>query len=361
MKILLIILLGSLPMPIFSQTMNQVTLTLADENGANEVDIEISVSLNNINLESEDSADLTGTIDVQLNINPGTGKTDELTILSANVEGGDINLSAEERVLPFLPPVAEYDFSGTGLGFTAETTTPPGAVDPETGEFDASDHSVTVNRGMLNGSANTALTEETAVMYDFGTAPFSGAGSGTGTVTVTPGRKEGIKQYYDIVVELPISIVQEIELEDIDIEGLGVAGDIQGTIKAVGETFLEIPDYEFWARESGIASDSQSEFDLNPSIPNYFFFALGHDDSSLPSQLFTVSPDGVTLETSGEFALGDVDLEWSEDLENWVPVPQASMSSGSSSISFGDSFDTATTVNPEGAKKYFRVVHTPLG
>ena len=358
MKTLFFLLLAALPLPILSQTANQATLTLVDEEGANEVDIEVTVALNNIDLESDDSSDLTGTIDVQLNISPGTATTDEFTILSADVQGSDINLSAEERVF-LVGVVAEYEFAGTGLGFTAETISPPGAVDVDTGEFDANDHAVTVNRGMLDGAANSLVTEEIEVAYDFGEAPFTGAGSGTGTVTVTPGRKEGIRQYYDIVVELPISIVQEIELEDVAIEGLAIDGDISGTIKAVGETFLEIPDYETWAGEAGVASDSQSEFNLNPSVPNYLLFALGHDNNSAPEQLFTVSSGGITLETSGEFALGDFVIEWSEDLENWSAVPEAAMTSGSSSVSFGDSFETATTIAIEVAKKYFRVVRTP--
>lgn len=357
MKFFALVLLAFLPMPIFSQIANQATLTLVDEDGANEVDIEVEISLGAINLKSDDTSDLTGTIDVELNINPGTATTDEFTILSADVQGSDIQLSARERVL--FTVVAEYDFTGTGLGFTAETTTPPGPVDVETGEFDASDHSVTVNRGLLDGSADSLATEEIAVMYDFAEAPFTGAGAGTGTVTVTPGRREGIRQYFDVLVELPISIVQEIELEDVEIPDLQVNGDISGSIKAVGETFLDIPDYESWAGETGVAPDSQSGFDLDPSVPNYFFFALGHDESAVPSQLFTVSPAGVTLETSGDFALGDVAIEWSEDLENWSPVPQSAMTSGNSTIGFGDSFETATKIGLEGAKKYFRVARTP--
>ena len=357
MRFSFVALLALLPIPMFSQIANQAKLILVDEGGANEVDIELEISLGAINLKSDDTSDLTGNIDVELNINPGTATTDEFTILSADVQGSDIELSAQERIL--FAVVAEYDFTGTGLGFTAETTTPPGRVNVETGEFDASDHSVTVDHGLLNGSADSLATEEIELMYDFAGAPFTGAGAGTGTVTVTPGRREGIRKYYDIRMELPITIVQEIELEDIEIPDLQVNGDISGIIKAVGETFLDIPDYESWAGETGIAPDSQSGFNLDPSIPNYFFFALGHDESAIPSQLFTVSPAGVTLETSGDFALGDVTIEWSEDLENWSPVPQSAMTSGNSTIGFGDSFETATTIGLEGAKKYFRVARTP--
>ncbi|MEN8774682.1 MAG: hypothetical protein ABF379_14105 [Akkermansiaceae bacterium] len=358
MKSRVLVLLAFLPFPIFSQIANQATLTLVKEDGANEVDIEVTITLNAIELESDDSSDLSGTIDVALNILPGTATTDEFTIISADVQGSDIKLSAQERIL--FAVIAEYEFTGTGLGFTAETIDAPGPVTAETGEFDASDHAVTVDRGLLNGSANSLVTEEIAVMFDFAEAPFTGAGSGTGTVTVNPGRREGIRQYYDISVELPISLVQEIELEDVEIEGLAVNGDISGTIKAVGETFLDIPDYNSWADEAGIDPESQDEFNLSPSIPNYALFALGHDGASVPGQLFTVSSEGITLDTSGDFALGDLAIEWSEDLENWSLVPQTAMTSGNSSIAFGDSFEMATTIGLEGVKKYVRVAQAQV-
>ena len=68
MKLLAPFLLASLMLPAFSQTANQATLTLVDDDGANEVDIKIKISLGNIDLESEDTAELSGTLDVKVNI-----------------------------------------------------------------------------------------------------------------------------------------------------------------------------------------------------------------------------------------------------------------------------------------------------
>lgn len=347
------LLLALLPLPAFSQIANRATLTLVEEDGFNEVDIALDVEAVG---PSNDQSILSGTIEVQVNIAPANSTTNELTILSADVQGDEddpIALSANRREI-FI--VAEYSFTGTGLGFSAVTKAPPGQVDPSTGEFDASDHEVTVNRGMLAGTYDTILTDEATVSYDFAAEPFTGEGAGTGTITITPGRKEGIRQYYDLVLELPVDFSQEIADESLPVT---VNGAVQGTLKAAGETFLDIPDYEAWATEVGVPTDSQNDFDLAVTTPNYILFALGHDENSPPSQLFSMTSSGITLEAGSGFALGDLTIEWSEDLVTWTPVPQSAMTSGSSSISFGDPLDVATTIGFDSAKKYFRVLRTP--
>lgn len=274
MKFYLFLLLVLVPSRSFSQTANQATLTLLDEDGVNEVAIELDVEEIG---DSDDTSNLTGTLEVEVNISPSTSSTDEFSIISANVSGSDIELSAVRTI--FFNPVAEYDITGTGLGFTAETTNPPAMVDPATGEFDAADHSITVNEGVLDGSANTVLTDEIEVTFNFADQPFTGTGIGTGTITVTPGRREGIRQYYDLVVELPLSINQNIDIEDAPVTA---SGSVSGTIKAAGETFLEFPTYEIWASGAGVAPDSQDNSDLSFETPNYFLFALGHDEASVP-------------------------------------------------------------------------------
>jgi len=347
MRTLLIICLGAIPVASFGQIANRAVLTLVDGDDLNEVDIDLDVS--GIG-SSNDSSDLSGIIEVQLNVSPVTVTSDEMTILSADVSGTDVSLDAGN----FL---ASYSFKSKNLGFTAFTPEAPGIVDPLTGEFDASQHELTVNRGTLEGEASTLLTGELDVPdFDFATDNFIGNGEGTGTLSISSSRIEGRRIYFDVSLEFPALIEQAIEDLPVDADV-----KIEGTLKATGETFLEFPDYTDWASEVGVSASSQFEFDLSPNTPNEIFFSLGFDGTDFPEQLFDFSSTGATLKIGQDVALGDVEIQWSNDLITWTRVPQASMTSGSSVISFGDPLIEAIVVDLDGTRKYLRVASNLAG
>jgi hypothetical protein len=349
MRASLIVFLCTIPVATFGQVANRAVLTLVDEAGFNEVDIGLDVS--GIG-SSNDTSDLSGTIEVQLNISPATVTSNEMTILSADVSGTDVTLDAS---LPF--GLASYSFESKDLGFTAFTPEAPGIVDPLTGEFDASQHELTVNRGTLKGEASTLLTGDLDVPdFDFATDNFIGNGEGTGTVSISSGRIEGRKLYFNVTLEFPAVIEQAIEDLPVDADV-----KIEGTLKATGETFIEYPDYADWASEVGVGASSQFEFDLSPNTPNEILFSLGFDETNFPEQLFDFTSAGATLKNGQDIALGDVEIQWSNDLITWTRVPLASMTSGSSVISFGDPLTEATVVGPNGTRKYLRVASNPEG
>lgn len=342
MRKFLVSFLGSMPFLLSAQTANQAVLTLVDENNFNKVKIDLDVS--GIG-SSDDTSELSGTIEVQLNIFPSSNTTDELTIISADVSGTDVTLESGG----FL---ANYSFESKNLGFTAFTPEAPGIVDPLNGEFDASQHELTVNRGTLKGDAYTLLTGDIEVPdFNFATDNFVGNGEGIGTVTITPGRIEDRKLFFNVTLQFPALIEQPIE--DLPVDA-GVK--IEGTLKAIGETFIEFPDYADWASEAGIDSDSQNAFDLSPENPNAILFALGFEAGNLPGQLFEITPAGIALQVGQDIALDQVELQWSNDLTNWVRIPQTSMVTGSSVINFGDPLDEAPTVKMDRDWKYLRVV-----
>ncbi|MFT6864566.1 MAG: hypothetical protein ACJAVK_003134 [Akkermansiaceae bacterium] len=343
MKLPVLLLLASCPVFLPGQSVNQATLTLVEEAGFNEVEIELDIS--NFG-DSDDTSVLSGTLEVQVNISPIVATTDQLTILSADVSGSDIELKSRTFI-------SSYEFTGTNLGFTATTIIPPGIVDPATGGFEANQHAVSTTRGLLRGEADTLITEPIDVDFDFSNEPFSGPGVGMGTITVTTGRIEGRRRYFDLTVELPISLDQTI-----DQEGLPVSADvtIAGTIKATGETFVDLPDYQTWASDLGLAADSENEADLQPDTPNYLLFALGFDQATAPREIFDFGPEGATLKVGGSLGLGGLEIEWSDDLVNWVRVPQSSMANGRSQINLGDSLSVSPTVKMETTKKYLRVI-----
>jgi len=211
---------------------------------------------------------------------------------------------------------------------------------------------VTANQGSLSGSATSILTGTQDIDLNFAEENFSGTGSGTGTVTIAPLRVDGRRLFYQITVELPLAIE-----ENVVIEGSPIAADaaIDGTIKAEGESFIELEDFAAWATELGLATNSQENFDLSPIAPNFIFFALGLDGLALPKQILEFTSAGVMLITGGEVALGDLELQSSRNLQNWARVPESELISGSSLISLGDSLAEPITIRQTAEKTFYRI------
>ena len=343
MRVFIQVLMVFIPLLINAQTPNRATLTLVQERGFNEFDMDLDVQLIG---ESDDTSRLTGSVQVEVNIIPGIPTTDQLTILNANVRGSDVDLSSGGFF-------ANYSFTSKGLRFSLRSILDPGVVDPETGEFDASQYEITADRGVLEGSAYTLLTGGQEIDFNFADEPFSGVGGGTGKITVTPSRTVGSRVYFNLAVELPLSLDQAI-----DTEQSPVAADVKidGIMKAVGETFIEVADYASWAAQQGFPSQSENAFQLWPSASNYHYFALGFSKDSAPDQLFDFSQAGATLKTAGEFALGSLEIQWSEDLKTWSQVPAIAMASGRSAITYLDSLAEPSIVKMDQAKRYLRII-----
>lgn len=343
MRVFIQVLMVFIPLLLNAQNPNRATLTLVQERGFNEFDMDLDVQLIG---GSDDTSRLTGSMQVEVNIIPGISGTDQLTILNANVRGSDVDLSSGGFF-------ANYSFTSKGLGFSLRSISEPGIVDPESGEFDASQYEITADRGVLEGSAYTLLTGGQELDFNFADEPFSGVGSGAGQITVTPSRTVGSRVYFNLSVELPLSLDQAI-----DTEQSPVAADVKidGIMKAVGETFIEVADYASWAAQQGFPSQSEDAFQLWPSASNYHYFALGFSRASAPDQLFDFSQAGATLKTAGEFALGSLEIQWSEDLKTWSRVPAIAMANGRSAITYLDSLADPPIVKMDRAKRYLRII-----
>ena len=105
MRVFIQVLLFCIPLLLSAQTPNRATLSLVQERGFNEFDMDLDVQLIG---GSDDTSRLTGSIQVEVNIIPGISSTDQLTILDANVRGTDVDLSSGN----FL---ANYSFTSKGL------------------------------------------------------------------------------------------------------------------------------------------------------------------------------------------------------------------------------------------------------
>lgn len=332
MRFSLIALALVFPLTVFGQEANTSVLTLIEPGDFNQMKVEVVVILGN----SSDISALSGTVTVLLDIDPITGKTGKLTIRGADISGSDIKLANGNFV-------GNYHFESSGLGLSALTAEPPGeieGVDP-TGdspaqEFNAEQHTFILNEGNLGGRVNSIIGDPVDIDYDYASDPFEGSGTGTGNVIVIPAGYAGGKLLYEITLTLPISLAQEIA-----VEGSSLSADVTlgGTLKAIGTTFLQLPDYDEWALMQGIAEGSEGDFSLSAGAPNLHLFGLGFEAASAPDQLLVYRPDGLVLKTAGRFARGDFELQWSSDLEHWVRIPDAEMVNGSSRISEGDEID----------------------
>lgn len=262
------------------------TLNVVEEDGFNQIELDLNPPLL---AASSDSTTLSGTVQVKLEIDPENDQVSEITVIDADLEGTAIELSAGNAG-------ANYSFESEGLGATLHTPNPPGIVDPATGEFDASEHELTVNQGQMSGQIFILFVANETVDFDFASMPFGGAGAGTGTVELTPKSSTATTKTYDVAVVINIEIADNVAAGGFEIP-IGAAG----MMKAAGTVTvpLEPADpYTVWADVNGIA-DAPFEGDENgDGTPNGLQWALGlnADDSPKDFQLRPIGLDGGTVE-----------------------------------------------------------------
>ncbi|MGJ8698029.1 MAG: hypothetical protein ACSHYF_17045 [Verrucomicrobiaceae bacterium] len=322
---------------------NTANLTLVDESGFNELDISVRA----LTLNDSDTAILTGFINISLNIDPLTGKTDQLGVTESEVAASDVSFNLSNFLLS-----AELD--AKGLMGTAST---PGGTSPvnEAGEFDAALHEVTINSGTLSGEANGD-----PINNDISETPITGTGAGTGTILLSnpvPGPNGRID--YDVTLTMPVTLSDDIPT-GVVIFGNEVMATIQvsGTVKATGTTYTYlIPDYPDWAASQQLASNSQTSFDITPLMTNSLVHALGFDATNFPGQLLTHSAHGLTLAMASSPVRSNVTIEYSSDLTSWRTAPESHFTTGSPNLSPGHLGDLL--LNPPGPRAYYRFVPSP--
>ena len=265
--------LACLPAHADVPPINQGTLTLVDEAGFNQLTLSLAVS--GFGSDS-DTSTITGSLLTRLDIDPATGRSPEFTILSGNIQGTPVSLQI--RVLF----VTIVDVSSTTIGGTVATITPPGTIDPLTGQGDAAQHEVTINQGTVSGTASGS-----PISFDFTTDPVSGTGSGTATVTITPAGTTSTRGLFNVAVTLPVSLSEPIPNDF----GLTATISATGTIKAAGQVSVPLSDYLAWTEAEGVpGADPDADPDAD-GISNGMVWALGLGFTGDPRpHLLTPSP-----------------------------------------------------------------------
>lgn len=337
------LLLITFPLTVLGQQKNLATVTLVEPSeNINSGDFIATVPILGA---ATDQYSFSGTIDVRVNLDIVTGQTDELTILSADLAMTDLNLSNSATF-------GSFNIESRNVLANIFTVTPPGLVNFETGIYEADQHALIFNQGTLESSAAPIIGNPIEFDQDFVSQPLAGIGQNTGTITATPGRIEGSKQFYDLLLELPFDFESDIDLGDNEVTLVATS-----LFRATGETFIGI-DFETWSTLAGADEAEADTTTITSAAPNFVIFALGYDPQEVPSPIFELTPESVTLNfgTLGiNEARANITIERSTDLDTWERVPESQMISGSSLILTGAPLDTVHEIARDNTYPFIRV------
>jgi len=299
------------------------TLTAVDEPGFNEIVLNFSPPI--LLPDGSDTTELSGSLEVMLEIDPETDQVSVMTITSGNVAGTPVSLEGGDPNDPFSSspqpgrvrgktsmklndlwqvwPVKfhkSYSLNSSVLGATLATPSPPGTVGPPAlppGDFDASQHTFTVNSGTLGGNVFVPFLFNETISFDFASMPVGGAGSGTGSVSLSPTGSTPTSKSYDVTVLLPISVA-----ENFDVMGIIIPITAVGTAKVTGPATIEVTPanpYLAWMEANSLAGAVFEEDENGDGVPNGLQWGLGLAATDLPfphllqpsgPKVFTLAP-----------------------------------------------------------------------
>ena len=262
---LVAVLFGALSGLAPAQVRVTTLLALSDEPGSNV----LNVTLSALRIEDEESSELVGAVEATLEIDPGTDQVSRLTSNSADLTATDMSFSLE------IGPIRVADVNLNGIEATISTTL-GGWVDPVSGQFDAGEHEVTLDEGVITGSSIVGEVDE-----NFSQSPVSGTGAGTGTVELSRIAIKGNTVTYGVMVDLPVQFCNPLQ------EGVDVR--VSSTVHFEGVIEVPLDPYLGWAEIQGIP-DAAFEGDHDgDGVPNGLLWALGYDADARP-RLFVNDP-----------------------------------------------------------------------
>lgn len=268
----------------------------------------INVVVNAPGAVDTDTTTLTGNITVELNIDPDTDTVNEVTVVSGDITGTQMEFSGGNFLFSY-----SVESSPT-IGCDIVTTSPPGAVDPATGNFDASEHPFQLNEGTLTGETRVLFTA-TPVAVDFATDPFGSTNSGTGNIQLSLLSSDAVSKTYSVVMIYPIDTTTPL-----DAGGTAIDVDIDGTVKALGTVTVPLlTEFELWLQDNLLPTspfEELNQFGLALGIQ----WALGLNASASPQsampQFDNVSPTSTvyTIDLPVGGSAGDLTILYAADL-----------------------------------------------
>lgn len=331
--------------PLAWATPSTTTLPLLQDPGFNTITITVDVPL--IGADS-DTSNLSGSILVDLEINQVTDEVSELTAVSGDIVGAGVSFSRSA----FL--VGSYNVSSTAIGADVFTLFPPGLVEPEGGNFDASQHAFSVNDGTLSGSF-TLLGATSPLRVSFASAPVAGAGSGLGNVSLARIAETSTSRTYDVTVVSPVAVADTFDT------GSGILVDVtaNGTLKVAGTASTTFTPYEFWTYANGIEGAPFLDDANGDAVPNGLVWALGLSatDNPIPhlpdATVAVPAMATITLPAGGTAAPIRIEGALSPQ-RPWTPVEAGAISIGFNPVPAGTS-GPITYAFPAGCGAFARL------
>lgn len=207
-------------------------------------------------LPSTDTSLLSGTLDLEFEIDTDNDAVSAVTALDSNITGTQVTFKRSFFGLG-------YDVSSSEtLGIDIFTPIPSGSVDSVIGDYDASDHQFVIDEGTLAGSAN--LGSPSVIDIDFAATPFGSANAGTGNISVALQSSTSSTKTYNVVMLYPVNTSTPL-----DVGGTAIDVLINGTVKLVGTiTVPLLTEFELWLQDNSLPTSSFEEL-------NQFGLALG--------------------------------------------------------------------------------------
>jgi len=201
---------------LFNQTFDMVLTPPTPT--ANRITLDIDIGIDS----DSDTADYSGHITVatsfdMVNLAPDF---DELTFVGGTVAATDMDFNFALGLL---------QLTATGVAGTPTTALPPGSV--TTTAFNAADHQIQFNQGMLTATGLVSQATDLAV------EPATAGGSGAGVFAVTGSSVAGTTATYDVVLIMPID-----SQDTSTIDTLTVTTAFTGSLRATGSFSVEIPE-----------------------------------------------------------------------------------------------------------------------
>lgn len=300
------------------------TLTLVNETGFNQLSVNVNPQLDiglPISLASSSSATLTGSVIADFQIDPNAGTSSELTLRQGRVNGTRLTFSREVFLVGNV-----YNIVIDQISAAIDTPSPPGIIDPTTGNFDASQYAFTLDQGTVTGAVRIpgqpALSVDEAFTPD---SPVTGNGSGTGTLTLLPTTSPQPELFRAFIA----TIILPVNLNDtFETGGNSISVTASGTIKASGTVQVPSSEYLAWALAEGI-TDTDGQADANgDGVPNAITWALGLGAFDDARNFVLKTANGayeIQLPPTGTIA--PITIQGSDLSSPWTPVSATRISS----------------------------------
>jgi hypothetical protein len=313
---------------------------------ANRFTVRISAKDPGSGLSAADTktSNATGNFLTRMEVDPATGKVSQLSF-----EGGNLALSDMTFTLRALI-INVATLNTRNLKGYPGTSSPPASVDPETGDFEANQHTFTITEGSITG---TIITSPDPVSFTIGDSPLSGSGAGTGTIVLMPVSEDALSYTYRATVELPVDFEETLEEE-------GVAIKVTGRLKAQNDVVLPKDPFTIWASVGGldgVGFDSE----IHPGEPAGLLWAMGLQPSDslrthMPQIRIGAEAERTAhLEFPASGTAAPLTIETSDSLaaDSWVPASPGSISVGQNPLPIG--IQGEVTVTLDGARKFVRL------